>query len=362
MVMIDQPDVGAFVDLPWRLHQGDASWIPPMRTRVVEELATVEGFGANGGMRRFGCQSDGRLVGRIAAIVNDGLTIGNGQVVGQVGYFEAVDDDEVASNLFGAAFDWLRARGVRHVWGPMNGAAHRSHRLMTAGFDRTPFLFEPRNPAYYPALFERIGFTPCYTWCSIDVTSEQVRHALATLPYFRVRDEVKARYEIASPERLDPGEVLQRLYPMLDRIWAGHLGYVPLDFAEFGGVLGPALSLMSARDFLWAVERGSHRDVGCGFCYPDHADEVRALNGDPRGWGRWRATGGKPKRLVMHTVSLSPEARGLGLAGWVVRRMFEHCADDYGEGIAALIVQDFRPLRQVAPATREYALFERSLD
>ena len=54
MVTIDQPDIDAFVDLPWRLHQGDPAWIPPMRTRVREELATVDAFRANGGLRRFG--------------------------------------------------------------------------------------------------------------------------------------------------------------------------------------------------------------------------------------------------------------------------------------------------------------------
>jgi GNAT superfamily N-acetyltransferase len=360
MVTIDQPDVDAFVDLAWRLHHADPAWIPPMRARVRDELTAADAFGANGCVQLFGCQSGGRLVGRIAAIVNGGITNVAGDVVGQVGYFEAVDDDQVAANLFDAAFEWLRARGVRRVWGPMNGGAHRSHRLMTAGFDRTPFLFEPRNPEYYPRLFERVGFRPCYTWCSIDVTAAQVRHALATLPMFRINDSVKARYDVASPQRLDPGEVLQRLYPLLDRMWTGHIGYVPLDFAEFAAIFGPALSLMSRLDFLWVVERGSHRDVGCGFAYPDHADDVRALNGDPGGWGRWRAAGAAPKRLVLHTVALSPDARGHGLATWLVQRMLQHCADDYSEGVMALIIEEFTAVRQVAPPTRHYALFEHS--
>jgi len=333
-----------------------------MRTRVREELATVDAFGANGGLRRFGCESEGRLVGRIAAIVNDAVTDSSGQVVGQVGYFEAVDDDQVAGNLFDAAFEWLRARGVRRVWGPMNGAAHRSHRLMTAGFDRTPFLFEPRNPVYYPVLFERVGFTPCYTWCSIDVTAEQVRQAVATLRMFPINDALKACYDIASPERLSSGDVLQRLYPLLDGIWTGHLGYVSLTFAEFATVFGPALSLMSERDFQWVVERSSQRDVGCAFTYPDHADDVRALNGNPSGWGRWRGPNSAPKRLVLHTIGLSPEARGHGLATCLLQRMLQHCLDNYSGGVLALAIQEFTLVRKIAPPTRYYALFERSLD
>ena len=362
MVTIDQPDVDAFVDLTWQLHHSDPLWIPPMRTRLREELTGTDALGTNGGRCLFGCQSGGRLVGRIAAIINGGITNAGGEVVGQVGYFEAVDDDRVAANLFDAAFEWLRARGVSQVWGPMNGAAHRSHRLMTAGFDRTPFLFEPRNPAYYPGLFERAGFTPCYSWCSIDVEAGELRHALATLRILRIKDRVKARYDVVSPERLDAREILQRLYPLLDRMWTGHLGYVPLDFAEFVAIFGPALSLMSDGDFVWGVERDSGRDVGCVFSYPDHAEDVRALHGDPSGWGRWQTAAARPKRLVMHTMSLLPEARGHGLAAWLMQRAFQHCVEHYSEAVIALVIPEFTTLSKIAPATRHYALFERSLD
>jgi hypothetical protein len=155
-------------------------------------------------MRFFVCQSDGQLVGRIAGIVNDRVTNAGGQVVGQVGYFEAVNDEAVASNLFDAALDWLCARRVRRVWGPMNGAAHRAHRLIPSGFDRTPFLFEPRNPAYYPILFARHCFTPCHTWSSMDITATQARHPLATLPIRRIKEFVRTDYNIVTPERLDP--------------------------------------------------------------------------------------------------------------------------------------------------------------
>src|SRR4030095_2602948 len=106
-----------------------------------------------------------------------------------------------------------------------------------------------------------------------------------------------------------------------------------------------------------AVERGSGRDVGCGFSYPDYANHVRALNGDPKGWGQWLTTCAAPQRLVMHTVGLSPEARRRGLAAWLVRRLFEQCTKHYSEGIMALVVQEFTSLRNVAPPTRHYALF-----
>src|SRR5262249_18177010 len=120
----------------------------------------------------FLCEADGHLAGRIAASINPKLVDPAGSVYGQLGYFECVDDAAVAESLIRAGIDWLGAQGARHVLRPMNGGAHRSHRFMTRGFDRDPFLFEPRNPEYYPKLFAHCGFMPVHRWFSYELNRD----------------------------------------------------------------------------------------------------------------------------------------------------------------------------------------------
>ena len=361
MITTDRLEVDEFSDLSWRLHRSDPLWIPPLRARLRQELTGADAFGAYGRMRLFGVQNGGDLVGRVAAIVNPNLTDADGSVVGQVGYFEATDDADVATSLFAAAFDWLRSSGAHRVWGPMNGGAHRAHRLMTAGFDRTPFLFEPRNPAYYPGLFERAGFERAASWFSCDVTADQLQHALSTLPMFKIPDRLKDRYDVVPAERIDPPEVLQRLYPLLNPMWTGHVGYAPVSFEEFADAFGPALSLMHPHNLSWLSNRETGGDLGCVFGYPDHADDVRALNGDATGWGRWRSAATLPRRAVLHTIGMAKEARGRGLAMWLLRWLYEGCIAHYQEGVIALAVENFAAHKKVAPVSREYALYARTL-
>ena len=52
----------------------------------------------------------------------------------------------------------------------VGGWAHRLHRFMVRGFERAPFLFEPRNPPYYPRLFEANGFAPVHRWYSYEIS------------------------------------------------------------------------------------------------------------------------------------------------------------------------------------------------
>jgi GNAT superfamily N-acetyltransferase len=355
------PDVDAFIELAFQLNAGDPQWIPPIRARLQQELTGADAFGRYGRMKLFGCESAGRLVGRVAAIVNPRLLDPGGHPVGQVGYFESIDDAEVALVLFDAAFDWLRATGAHQVWGPMNGGAHRTHRFITDGFERDPYLFEPRNPRHYPRLFESAGFSPRYTWYSVDVTSEQLRTSLANLPMLRVRPEARRRFEL---ERVDPSDaatVLRRLHALLDAMWTGHIGYTPLELAEFVEIFAPALSLMTPGDMHIAIDRSVGRDVGCAFTYPDYAAEVRSLNGDATSWGHWRKGGSRPRRLVLHTMAAAPEVRRTGIASALLRTPIENCVEHYEQGVFAIVVQELGALQKLGPPTRRYALYGRPL-
>lgn len=339
-----------FMALERSLRQGDPTWVAPLEAPLRLELSGQHAFGRYGRQRLFLCEDGaGRPLGRVAAIVNPRLP-----GLGQVGHFEAVDDDEVARGLLDAATVWLAEQGAREVWGPMTGGAHRPHRFMTAGFERPPFLLEPRNPPSYPRLFERQGFRRVHTWRTWELPVERLAAWTGRLG----RSE---HTEVALDAR-DPATTLPRLHRLLDRAWAGHPGYAPLDPDELVEGFGGLLAVMPPRH-VGVIVDGAGRDVGLGFMFPDWIDEVRALDGDVAGWGRWLAEGRPlPPRLVLHTFAFVPEARGTGAAAALLRHAAAQAeADGYREAIVALVTEDLRALRRLGPATREYALFARPL-
>jgi hypothetical protein len=358
----DPAAVARFVEVPFALRRGDPLWVPPIRASVERAITGRDRFGSYARTAAFVCERDGADVGRVAAIVNPRLLGTGGAPLGQVGYFESIDDEEVAKGLFAAAADWLRAAGAREVVGPMNGGAHREHRLMTRGFEREPFLFEPRTPPFYPRLFEAAGFGRVRAWQSYDMTRDSLAAVVAL-----VQDGV-ARVRAAGThhaEALDPGDVagtLARLHPILDGVWAGHTGYAPFDLEELGELFTGLLALMTPRHISVLVDSRTRRDVGLAYHYPDYAAEVRALGGDAAGWGAWLAEGRRPRGVVLHTIAVLPEVRRTGAAYLLVNRNVPNVLEDGFEApVVALVDEDFKLFGKAAPPTREYALYGRAL-
>jgi hypothetical protein len=347
-------DLEPFVDLGPALRAGDADYSAPFRASVLAELAA--GPGPGGALQPFLALRGARPVGRVAALLHPALEETPGRPLGQVGYYECADDPAAAAALLEAACAWLRSRGARRAVGPMNGGAHRACLLLTGGFDTEPHLLEPRTPPRYVAHFEAAGFAPVHRWTAHEPTRAQVEALAAAFRRIARRSPVRA----APLDDRDPAAVLPRLHRLLDRAWAGYPGYVPFPFDEFARAFGGLLLLLPPGHLQVAVDEAG-RDLGFGYMLPDWFAPVRALRGDPAGWGRW-LSGPPPDRVVLHSVAVVPEARRGAAAAAVVA---SGCEVALGAGYRRFLLartrEAFRsPVRGLA-ATRRYALFGRAL-
>ncbi len=331
-----------FVELPYRLRalQGPL-WVPPLRQTVHAELAapSIE--------KQLFLHGD---EGRIAVLHDARLPFG------QLGYFEAATED-AARSLIDAGLEWLRARGVKQVVGPMNGGAHRQHRFLVEGFEKPPFIFEPRNPPEYPRWFEASGFARAKTWWTYEA-SRPWFDKLRRLLHPGVIRAARTGHRIVP---LEGAEAIPRIHALLDAVWAGHLGYAPLSRDEFTAAFQGPLALMTRR-WLGVVTDASGRDLGTAFMFPDWIDEVRALGGDAMGFGRWLGTKPVPKRMVLHTVAFRPEARRSGAPFLIVHEGLGHLLEDGVEEIViALVTEEWKLFSRALVPARTYALYGRAL-
>jgi GNAT superfamily N-acetyltransferase len=347
-------DLEPFVDLGPALRAGDADYSAPFRAAALAELQA--GPGPGGALQPFLAVRGTAPVGRVAALLHPALQEAPGRPLGQVGYYECADDPAAAAALLEAACGWLRARGVRRAVGPMNGGAHRAGLLLTDGFDTSPHLLEPRTPRRYLAHFEAAGFVPVSRWTAHEPSLAQVEALAAS----QRRIAGRALVRIEPLDARDPATVLPRLHRLLDRAWAGYPGYVPFPFEEFARAFGGLLAILPPGHVAVVVD-GAGQDLGLGYMLPDWFEEVRALRGDPAGWGRWLAEP-LPDRVVLHSVAVVPEARrGAAAAALVARGCEVALQAGYRRFLVARTREDFRAHVRRLPATRRYALLGRAL-
>jgi hypothetical protein len=154
-------DIARFIDVPWKLfdRRRFPAWVPPLRIAVRDAIDEKKNpFYRNASRQLFLAVRDGRLVGRIAAIENRAHNRFHEDKVGFFGFFECADDQDAADALFVAAEEWLRARGLDTMRGPMNPSTNHECGMLVEGFDVHPIFMTNWNPAYFLPLMDRAGF------------------------------------------------------------------------------------------------------------------------------------------------------------------------------------------------------------
>lgn len=155
-------DQALFLEVPDLVYANDPHWVPPLRSSVTKQFEPSNPFFSYGRLQQFVAiapyQGKPQAVGRVVAAVNDRLIEREGIPLGLFGFFECIDDFEVAQGLLNAAGQWLRDQGMTRVRGPIDLSTHNNCLFLVEGFDSPPMVMMPYNPAYYPTFMDRDGW------------------------------------------------------------------------------------------------------------------------------------------------------------------------------------------------------------
>jgi hypothetical protein len=100
----------------------------------------------------------GEVLGRISAHIDWNYVKFQEEKAGFFGFFDCVDDVEVARALIKSACAFHRKREMESVLGPMNFNTNQEVGVLVRGFHSSPFIMMPYNFPYYPGLIEACGF------------------------------------------------------------------------------------------------------------------------------------------------------------------------------------------------------------
>ncbi len=122
VVREDKRLVREFLDLPKSIYKGNPSWVCPFDDSIesVFDPSRNKLFADGEAIRWVAYDSSGRAVGRIAAFYDREHAYSYEQPTGGCGFFEAIDDQQLADMMFDAARDWLAQRGMEAMDGPVN--------------------------------------------------------------------------------------------------------------------------------------------------------------------------------------------------------------------------------------------------
>jgi GNAT superfamily N-acetyltransferase len=227
-------------------------------------------------------------VGTIAAFVDHRSNDYRGERIGGFGFFEMVEDYDVAGRLLDAACEAVRSWGMDGIRGPTNFSDMEEPGVLIDGADCPPAILEAHTPLYYHVFLERYGmerFHDNYAW---RVYLPRLGPNLEGVPpdLLRVFSAASERSDVRIRKlRLGDWESEVALAHGLFNATLKDLPeYAPADAAEFHRLADQMRPVLDPDLALFAEADG--KTVGFLVAIPDINQVLRHLNGRlfPFGW------------------------------------------------------------------------------
>lgn len=151
-------DLKKFINFHYDLYKGNEYDVPnlfsdDMSTLSKDKNAAFEFCEAE----CFIARKDGRVVGRVAAIINHRANKKWNRQSVRFGWIDFIDDLEVSSALMKAVEEYGKSKGMTEVVGPLGFTDFDPEGMLTFGFDQLGTMATIYNYPYYPEHVERWG-------------------------------------------------------------------------------------------------------------------------------------------------------------------------------------------------------------
>ncbi|WP_131536603.1 hypothetical protein [Pedobacter nototheniae] len=264
----DKKLLKAFVDFPHTLYANDVNYVPELFIAQRDLLTPGKHpFYEHSEIQLFLAYDGDKIVGRIAAINNTNHNKIYEVKEGFFGFFDTINNPEVATALMNAVQDWLTKKGLTKILGPVNFSTNEVCGLLIEGFDGPPVAMMPYNAAYYLPLLEQIGFNKnvdlrAYRYTAGNYSERSVGLLNKIEERLQRNDIIIRKIDMKNFQR--ECDAIREVY---NKAWDKNLGFVPMTDKEFN-YTAKDLKMILDPDFCIIAEQHG-KIVGFALAIPD---------------------------------------------------------------------------------------------
>ena len=259
----------------------------------------------------------GKIVGRIAGMINRPSNETWGQKRARFGFVDFIDDDEVVDALFGAVEKWAREQGMNELHGPMGFTDMDHEGMLIEGFDQVGTMATIYNYPYYPQHMEKLGLEKDADWVEFKI------QVPATVPekMQRIADLVSRKYNLHVKKLKNMKEICdkgygQKIFKLINECYAPLYGYSQMTEAQIRQYIKMYLPILDLR-MVTLIEDENDELIAVGVSMPSLSVALQKAKGRilPFGWYHlvkalfWK----KPKTLDLLLVGVKPEYQSKGV-------------------------------------------------
>lgn len=306
-------DLRRFVGFPLWLYRDNPSYVPQLLSDEINTLSPDRNPAFEHCEARYWLAiRDGRVVGRIAGIVNHKFPLVWGKKWARFGWIDFVDDYEVSAALLGAVEDWARSLGMEAVHGPMGFCGLDREGMLIKGFDELGTMATIYNYPYYPVHLEKLGYTKDTDMVEYQLDADSVPERVHRIARMVMNRGSYRLLDTKRPKDLLPyaDEVLS----LLDEAYAHLYGAVPLSDRQKQALIKQYFSYVNP-DYCKVVLDAEGRIAAFGLAMPSLSRSFQKARGRlvPFGFFHILRALKRNDTLDLYLIAVRPELQGKGI-------------------------------------------------
>lgn len=310
----------SFLSVPDKIYRTDNKWVKPLLQEEKDVFDTDRNsFFKKGIAQRWVLKKEDKVIGRIAAFISDKEAT---TFRGGIGFFECIDNQEAAFQLFDVAKKWLQKEGAISMDGPISfGENDNNWGLLIKGFT-TPGYGMSYNPLYYQKFFEAYGFQPLY---------EQYTNHFDILKGLPERFRKIAKRVISNPtysfchfEKKNSEKYLRDLELVYNLAWQQQDDFKPINFDYLLSSFEKMKSFLQEK-LIWFAY-ADDKPIGFIVSIPDINQILKSFDGNLNLWNKlkflFQVKMKKINRVRVLVMGVIPEYQNRGIESGLIEVSF----------------------------------------
>jgi hypothetical protein len=370
-------ELEVFLHVPWTIGMDqEKNWVPPLLDDYRKQLDPKKSvFLAHGEVEIWTAFKDGKPVGRISAQVDFDYdkTWPDEPKTAFFGFFECIDDVEVAKALFAKAEEWARSKGRVRIRGPFTLDSKGEIGVLIEGFDKPNMIGTTYNRPFMAPLIEKAGYAKVkdlFGWwydanTPVDELTKKVAQKTRDLPNVKIRlmDIKEIRRE---------AKIIQDVY---NEAWKANWNFTPFTDMELE-VIANEYKMFIDTELAYVAEVDG-QVAAMLFAIPDVNELIRDFKGElmknPVNLVKllWRLKFNRPKNARLIMLGVKDQYRASRKYGALAAVLYEEIskrgsAAGYGAGELSWTLEDNTGInrgieRMNAKLYKKWRMFERAL-
>lgn len=260
---------------------------------------------------------DGKIVGRVAAIINRRANETWNRKTVRFGWIDFIDDMEVSTALIDTVKQWGKERGMIEIEGPLGFTDMDAEGMLVEGFDQLSTMATIYNYPYYPQHMERLGLSKSADWVEMKI---YVPDAIPE-KHRRISDIIAKRYnlhirKLKSKKEVRQSGVAHDIFRLINDAYTPLFGYSRMTERQIDQYVKMYVLVLDLR-MVSIVENEQNEIVAVGISMASLSRALQKAKGRllPFGWYHllkalmWK----RPKVLDLLLVAVRPDYQGKGV-------------------------------------------------